>query len=286
MRKFAPLCVILFVLLGCSKERMELEKARRFIERGEYTAALPLLEDKLSMQGRFLLMMAYLGLGDDIRVKGLLEDIWEEGQRDTAVIWAKWLGDSLRGVGAHRAFDYYALVCQWGEDTLLSPEALIFVGDVYAKRGDYPQAARLYLEVQDEEFLQIARKKALSVLLKGEMLDEAMHVAEEAMADRPDEETMYLYGEVAYKIAKRFYDQGSFRRALLYAEKVISVKKPPLLVDDAYFLCGEINFALKDYKTAEDCYKKVLSLDPYRQSPLTAKAKDRLKALRRVRKGR
>lgn len=89
----------------------------------------------------------------------------------------------------------------------------------------------------------------------------------------------YWMGKISYMLAEKRLDVGNYSSAELYLGKVISLGLPEVLVDDAYFLLGDIRFAQERYNEAKSCYKKVLRINRFAKPQIVVEARERLKMI-------
>jgi len=156
---------------------------------------------------------------------------------------------------------------------VLAAKAYFQIGDSYEKLGQpdkaieaYRQVTLRFLPLQDlveNAFLKIAEVK-----LKEEGLEAAIQVYRDAI---DNSESRLFQGRMQYQIAKLYFEQKEYERALeeyefyIRAYREIS-QQVDFTVDEAYYQIGLVYFELGNYQECLRSYQAVL--DSFPESPL------------------
>lgn len=90
----------------------------------------------------------------------------------------------------------------------------------------------------------------------------------------------YWLGKVSFMLAKKRFGEGNYSSAELYLAQIIWLNLPKVLVDDAYFLLGDIRLAQEKYKEAKSYYERVLKINKFAKPKIVRDAEERLKILK------
>ena len=77
------------------------------------------------------------------------------------------------------------------------------------------------------------------------------------------EQARWHRGSSCYPLAQEMFEQGDIEQSFYYLDQIISSGQPQHLVDDAYFLKGEILRADKRLEEAKQAFRQVLKLNRY-----------------------
>ncbi len=77
------------------------------------------------------------------------------------------------------------------------------------------------------------------------------------------EQALWHRGSCGYPLAVRMREEGDLEQAFFYLEQIISSKQPQHLVDDAWYLRGEILLDDKRPAEARQAFERVLKLNRY-----------------------
>jgi tetratricopeptide (TPR) repeat protein len=82
--------------------------------------------------------------------------------------------------------------------------------------------------------------------------------------DDPEvEQARWHRGSCSYPLAQEMFDQGDIEQSFYYLDQIIDSGQPQHLVDDAYFLKGEVLLADKRQGEAMQAFRQVLKLNRY-----------------------
>jgi len=288
MKKFLLLSLIFvsFVLFACDREIVKKEKeARTYFDKKQFSKVIEMIEPiKPSRRGprlSLILGKSYGELMEFNKANLIFNTIakrypsYKDSLITVYLLLAKKFEKRKRNDIAVKSYN-----------AILSLEGEYNIGDGFYTMGHYYYAlnnvekAREFFEkgienITNANILKKARSELMSLYESLGMYKKAVDVSD------GDSSTDILYkkGEIEYKLAKELFSRESFDSALVYCQDIIVINTPKTLIDDAYFLSGEIYSSIGDYKSALASYKKVIRLDMYRNTPIASLAKERIKAL-------
>ena len=107
----------------------------------------------------------------------------------------------------------------------------------------------------------------------------------EISLEDPSTDIVFRRGKLSYLYARSLFSKKEFDSALTYCESIIVINSPRSLIDDTYFLMGEIFSANNNYKQAVKCYKEVVKMDKFGNNELAALARKKIEVMTRFKKG-
>jgi tetratricopeptide (TPR) repeat protein len=107
----------------------------------------------------------------------------------------------------------------------------------------------------------------------------------EISLEDPSTDIVFRRGKMSFLYAQSLFSKKEYDSALAYCESIIVLNTPRSIIDDTYFLMGEIFSADNNYKQAVRCYKEVVKLDKYGNSELAAMARKKIEVMTRFNKG-
>lgn len=281
--------ISLLCVAGCANEqRTRVAAAKKLLARRNFGGAIAELasyKEKKDGEIQFLLGACYLGdgkLGDAtfhfyqaIKAKPELQD-------SVAFRWTK------RALELNRVGDFDRAVRCFEKAVVLKPDlgaSLFILGDIFFNKGEYARAAENYVKGLEGSADSLSRAKAYEGLVKSYMQVGDWAQAQQA-AEKGINERHYflavLQGEVAYNFARTMYGNGNLDSAQVLVGRTIEIGRPTYLLDDAYYLLGEILFAKADFANAQSAYESVLRHDPYLRGGLVRRVEERLKMIKGI----
>ncbi len=153
------------------------------------------------------------------------------------------------------------------------------MGHYYYSRNDLIKAKEFFERgidnITDKRTLTKAKIELMDIYETIGMFKEAVEVSGSDI--NPD--ILYRKGKLSYKLAKDFFSLKELDSALVYCEKIIEINSPKILVDDTYFLMGEIYSEIGNYSNAVQCYREVVKLDRFQKSKIALLAKKKIEVL-------
>lgn len=202
-------------------------------------------------------------------------------------------------------FDFLALAHRSLDRGDLHGVARAVEAAVALRPGAWPQdlagpLARYYAESGDRaravEFYELALVRAepdssaVIMLELGRLREELNQCADalpyfEAYArqgDRDDlvSEARWRQGNCSFRLATEAHEQGRLTETLEFLDTVTELGVPESVQSQAWFLRGEIQFAVGDGDAALEAYRRVLDLNPARTGQLVRRAQRRIDEIR------
>jgi tetratricopeptide (TPR) repeat protein len=289
-------CIFTLVALSlaCSspKERA-IQEARAELDQRDWAAAVERLtpfKDESDARIAYYLGQAWLGqslwemaavaFGQAVRLDSSFADSVVKSYAQRARVLSK--------VDESQAFQLYNQALGFGE---LSGEDYIRLADIYYARGEYlgaiePYAAGLaQLAISQSGTRAQAYEHLVNCQLKIEDWDGASASARAGLSEghfllSP------LLGEASYHQAQARFRAKDLEGAKESVQVLLSLQTPTLLIDDGYYLLGEICLELKDYDQAEAAYRSVLRADPSFSRETRERARSRLDLISKLRGNR
>ncbi|MEA1996670.1 MAG: tetratricopeptide repeat protein, partial [Gemmatimonadota bacterium] len=99
--------------------------------------------------------------------------------------------------------------------------------------------------------------------------------------DDPDlEQARWHRGLCCYPLAQKLFEDGEIEQAFYYLDEVISAGQPQHLVDDAYFLRGEILLSQNFPDEAKEAFSQVVKLNRvYWKEKIAEQARKRIQEI-------
>jgi tetratricopeptide (TPR) repeat protein len=159
------------------------------------------------------------------------------------------------------------------------------LGHFYLSRNDLLRAMEMYEKgvetISDERILRETKVELMDVYEELGKLKKAIEISAEDLS----KDIIYRRGKISYKLAKDFFAEKVYDSALIYCESLLVISTPRPLIDDTYFLMGEIYSSQGNYTDAVKYYKEVLKLDRFGNSELAAIAKKKVEILTQYKGG-
>ena len=156
-----------------------------------------------------------------------------------------------------------------------------FLGDFYFDSREYDRAIDFYESGIKYDSLNLnTRFRLAQCYIYEEELLSAYQNLRKGIEIHENLRFKYWLGKVSYMLAKKRFNEGNFSSAELYLAQVISLGLPKVLLDDAYFLLGDIRLGQEKYKEAESCYRKVLRINQFAKPKIVRDAEERIKVVK------
>jgi tetratricopeptide (TPR) repeat protein len=157
----------------------------------------------------------------------------------------------------------------------------------YRDAGQYDRATRAYLKAlafspESPEAIPAIAELAGCYEKLGKYR-EATAYYEDYLAQAtgsPDFEILWHYGNSAFRLAERLYQEGNKSEALEYLQVVIEAGEPQVLQGEAWFLKGEIHYSRGESGEALVAFERVLALDHARTMKVSEKSSERIREIR------
>jgi tetratricopeptide (TPR) repeat protein len=281
--------IVVLLIAGCVNERQaRIKTAKKLLARRDFGSAIAqLVSYKESNDGeiQYLLGASFLG---DSKLGDATFHFYRAIKAKPQLVESVAVRYTQRALELNRVGDYdFAARC-FEKAIALKPDLgdnLFVLGDIYFNRGEYALAAETYTNGLASAKDSLSRAKAYEGLVKSYIQlanwAKAKDAAEKGIIERHYGLSLLL-GEVSYNYARAFFQSGNLDSAQVMVEKTIEIGRPSYLVDDAYYLLGEIFFSKGDFASAQTAYESVLRFDPYLRGGLVRRAEERLKMIKGI----
>jgi len=279
------LIFILIFLIFCKEDK--LKKAERFLKEGKIEEAEYLVLDYLKkneMDSKALLLLAdiYLANGEYYKSLQILKKIPEkEIYKEKILENTKYIFEKTKYSAKEIALESAEIIL------LLSPdyyekEFYSYLGKTYSEKGKFLEAEKIFKKIWEKEKDYESLLNLLNLLYeKGEYLE--IIALKEDIPEKylRDERINFIIGNSLFEISKIYYAEEKIDSALIFINKFLEIKSPPLKVAEAYYIKGEILLSKGDTISAIENFYKVLKENPAKEVRLPKKVKERLKELKK-----
>ncbi len=289
-QKFTCLSFLLVIaLVGCSNKTERIANARKYIKTWNYDRALTEIISYRNVKDseiQYLLGYCYLKKNEFGEAIIYFEKslIASEAYKDSIIsIYNNLAKNALKINEPERALFFYEEIAKL-VPTYEQASNLFLVGDIHYDHGNYPASIQAYIKALaiDSTSKQARRVKQRMVqaLFETNRLYEALDLAQEQYETLKTAANLLQLNEIRFALGNYLFDEGLLDSAEVFFELIISIQEPKSLLDDAYFLVGEIYLKRNNFDKALEAYKKVLRLNPYEKGEVFRKAKERIKEIK------
>lgn len=284
MRNFRFLLIII-ALAGCSKTEKRIKRAEIYMKKMEPLKAISLLSSDSS--ARALLMLAKIHFKIDHPSEGIetvekLCRLHPEKCKDGLKIVEEYKKKAMKS-GRRYAAVQCILTLKKLDPDYKGEEDLKYLGDYYYDREDYEDAVQYYEEWLLTDSTDIdTRLKLARAFQKLGNLENAYSVLKNGEKINGGWEVRYELGKVSFLLGKKFFKEGNYVMAEEFLKETIRIGLPEVLIDDAYFLLGDIAFSKNDSRQAEIYYRKVIDLNRFSSNAIVRKAQKRIELCNRM----
>ncbi|MEO0292946.1 MAG: tetratricopeptide repeat protein [candidate division WOR-3 bacterium] len=159
----------------------------------------------------------------------------------------------------------------------------ILMGDWFFDSREYEKSINFYIKglEYDNKNGDVRLKLAQSYISMDDLVS-AYEVLKEAIKEYSNWRLRYWLGKISFKLGEKRFEEGNYESAELYLREVISLGIPEILVDDAYFLLGDIKFSQEQYEEAKECYHKVLEINKLAKPRIRKEAEEILEIIKNM----
>ncbi|MEA1912227.1 MAG: tetratricopeptide repeat protein [candidate division WOR-3 bacterium] len=284
--KLVALLALLLFSPGC-KRKSNYEKAMEYYNSMRTTQALLLLKYSNIPREVYLEGKIYLTLNDPRRALKSFEKLIEIAPewKEKALVDLKKAGEDANRKGKDfTAVLIYNKILEYDPDFELGMKNFL-LGDWYFDSQNYDKAIEFYQAGLDYDSLNVeVRLKLAQCFIHNDDLVSSYETLKKGMETNSYWRFKYWVGKVSFQLAKKRYKEGNYNSAELYLGEVISASLPKVLVDDAYFLLGDIRLSQEKYQEAKSCYREVLKINRFAEPKIAREAKDRLRIIENMEK--
>lgn len=249
------------------------------------TQALILLKNSEIPREIFLEGEIYLRLNDPRRAINSFERLINEAPdwKDKVLKKLDIAGEkAMRSGMDYTAVMIYRKIKEFNPDYQLG-EKNFLLGDWYFDLRNYEKSIEYYEKGLSVDSLnKEARFKLAQCYLHRDNLISAYEVLKRGIELGDYWRFKYWLGKTSYRLAEKRFSSGNYTSTELYLGEIISLGIPKVLVDDAYFLLGEIRLSQERYSEAKSCYRKVLQINKFAKPKIVRDARERLEIVKNM----
>ena len=290
---FVVLIAALMVFLaGCNREaKVKIGQAQEYIEKHEYGRAIEILET-INPSKRTANVNLLLGEVHSIRFEfekadHVLRTTYERFPASRDSVLSMYLLMAERFEKRKRtdlAIMAYTSLLELESEYNIG-NGFYILGYHYVETNDLAKAM-LFFEKAVEHITdkRLLTKSKIELIDIYEVVGQYREAIEISLED-PSTDIVFRRGKLSYLYARSLFSKKEFDSALTYCESIIVINSPRSLIDDTYFLMGEIFSANNNYKQAVKCYKEVVKMDKFGNNELAALARKKIEVMTRFKKG-
>ncbi|TET24279.1 MAG: tetratricopeptide repeat protein [Candidatus Cloacimonadota bacterium] len=286
---FLLCCLFGFMMIaGCSSESaVKLKRAQEHFDNSEYISVIRILETinpvKRGSRVNLLLGKAYAVQFEFEKADHVLKSAFEQFPSTKDSLIAAYLTMAKRFEKRKRVDlaikAYLSLLGIESEYNI--GNGFYVLGHHYYESNDLARAMQFFEKgietISDPRILRKTKIELIDIYELVGKLKEAIEIS----ANDPSTDIIFRRGKLSFQYAKSLFSAKEFDSALAYCESVIIINAPQTIIDDTYFLMGEIHASNNDYKNAIRCYKEVMKFDKFENNKLAAIAKKKIAVLTR-----
>jgi tetratricopeptide (TPR) repeat protein len=289
-QKYLPLAYLLvFILISCSNKAERIANARKYIKVWNYDRALTEIISYRSTKDseiQYLLGYCYLKKNefDEAMIYFEKSLTANEIYKDSIIsIYNSLAKNALKINEPERALFFYEEIAKL-VPTYEQASNLFLIGDLHYDSGNYPASIQAYIKALaiDSTSKQARRikQRLVQALFETNKLYEALELAQVQYENLKTAANLLQLNEIRFALGNNLFNNGLLDSAEVFFDMIISMNEPKSLLDDAYFLLGEIYLKRNNFDKALEAYKKVLRLNPYEKGEVVKKAKERIKEIK------
>ncbi len=276
--------ILLLLIPGCKRES-NYAKAFEYYHSLKPTRALILLENSNIAKEIYLQGEIYLNLNDPRRALKSFDRLIDTDPRWKAKTLKKLLqaGNEAAEKGKDfTAVTIYLKILEFEPDFDME-EKNILMGNWFFDSRDYEQSIDYYIKGMKYKSLDSdLRLKLAQCYINTDDLVSAYDVLKEATKELSSWRLRYWLGKTSFKLAEKRIKEGNYDSAELYLKELITLGMPKVLIDDAYFLLGDIKLSQEEYTDAAGYYNKVLELNKFAKPKIRREAEEALEIIKNM----
>jgi tetratricopeptide (TPR) repeat protein len=286
LKKYKHYLFFIFFLLIISCERQSnYNKAFEYYHSLRPTRALILLENSNIPKEIYLQGEIYINLNDPRRALKSFERLINTDPR-----WKTKVLKTLLQAGneaSEKGKDFmavmiYSKILEFEPEFDLQ-EKNILMGNWFFDSRDYEQSIDYYIKgLKYDTRNEDLRLKLAQCYINTKDLVSAYDVLKEAIKELPSWRLRYWLGKTSFNLAEQRIKEGNYDSAELYLKELISLGMPKVLIDDAYFLMGDIKLSQEKYADAANYYNKVLDLNKFAKPKIRREAEEALEIIKNM----
>ena len=285
---FVSLLLVL-VIFGCTNKAERINNARKYIKVWNYDRALTEIisfRNAKDSEIQYLLGYCYLKKNEfgealiyfekSLKVNELYKD-------SIILIYNNLAKNSLKINEPERALFFYEEIAKL-VPAYEQASNLFLIGDLHYESGNYPASIQAYIKAlaidSTSKQARKIRQRLVQALFESNRLYEALEIAQTQYENLKTAANLLQLNEIRFTLGNDLFDKDLLDSAEVFFELIISMQEPKSLLDDTYFLIGEIYLKRNNLDKALEAYKKVLRLNPYEKGEVVRKAKERIKEIK------
>jgi len=276
--------ISLLLITSCRRES-NYAKAFEYYHSLRPTRALILLENSQNPKEIYLQGEIYLNLNDPRRALKSFDRLIDTDPRWKAKTLKKLLqaGNEAAEKGKDfTAVTIYLKILEFEPDFDME-EKNILMGNWFFDSRDYQQSIDYYIKGMKYKSLDSdLRLKLAQCYINTDDLVSAYDVLKEATKELSSWRLRYWLGKTSFKLAEKRIKEGNYDSAELYLKELITLGMPKVLIDDAYFLLGDIKLSQEEYTDASGYYDKVLELNKFAKPKIRREAEEALEIIKNM----
>jgi len=276
--------ISLLLITSCRRES-NYAKAFEYYHSLRPTRALILLENSQNPKEIYLQGEIYLNLNDPRRALKSFDRLIDTDPRWKAKTLKKLLqaGNEAAEKGKDfTAVTIYLKILEFEPDFDME-EKNILMGNWFFDSRDYQQSIDYYIKGMKYKSLDSdLRLKLAQCYINTDDLVSAYDVLKEATKELSSWRLRYWLGKTSFKLAEKRIKEGNYDSAELYLKELITLGMPKVLIDDAYFLLGDIKLSQEEYTDAAGYYNKVLELNKFAKPKIRREAEEALEIIKNM----
>lgn len=289
------LLIILFLFLffsGCNLAlRSKEKKAKESFKNHKYSDAIDILEtiepEKRSVDINILLGRSYGAIFEFDKADRIFKQTLKQNPSVKESLLVVYMNIARRFEKRKRtnlAVNAYNSLLQIESDYNIE-SGFYTLGHYHFLQNNLPEAKK-YLEkgirgITETGLLTKTKIELMDVYETLGMFDKAFEIS----VDETSKDINYRRGNISFKLAKELFARENFDSALVYCESILVINTPKTIIDDTYFLMGDIYSERGNYSKALKCYKKVVKLDKYGKNRVASMARKKIEAIEQLNGG-
>jgi len=276
--------ILLLLIPSCRKESNYV-KAFEYYHSLRPTRALILLENSNIAKEIYLQGEIYLNLNDPRRALKSFDRLINTDPRWKAKTLKKLLQAGNKAAEKGKDFTavtIYLKILEFEPDFDME-EKNTLMGNWFFDSRDYEQSIDYYIKgMKYKSSDSDLRLKLAQCYINTDDLVSAYNVLKEATKELSSWRLRYWLGKTSFKLAEKRIKEGNYDSAELYLKELITLGMPKVLIDDAYFLLGDIKLSQEEYTDAAGYYNKVLELNKFAKPKIRREAEEALEIIKNM----
>lgn len=288
-RTIVALLMLVFTLINCSNKAERILNARKYIKVWNYDRALTEIISYRNVKDaevQYLLGYCYLKKNEFGEALTYFEKslvINEEYKDSVIAIYNNLAANALKIDESERALFFYEEIAKL-VPAYEQASNLFLIGDLNFNSGNYPASVQAYIKAlaidSTSKQARQVKQRLVQALFESSRFYEALELAEQQYENLKTAANLLQLNEIRFALGNDLFNQGLLDSSQVFFELIISMQEPKSLLDDTYFLIGEIYLKRNNFDKALEAYKKVLRLNPYEKGEVVKKAKERIREIK------